>query len=774
MALGPPAEEGSVSVMVRVRPPGSCERERAMRHPVLQVVNQHLLILNPEGPGRRSSSVQPVRGPKHQGKNLKFVFDRVFDERTTQEEVFQHTTLDMLNSFLSGYNCSVFAYGATGAGKTYTMLGTEKNPGIMYLTMVELYKRIEARKDKRCEVLVSYQEVYNEQIHDLLEPKGPLTIQEDPKKGVVVQGLSFHQPTSAKQLLEMLANGNKNRTQHPTDANAASSRSHAIFQIYLKQQDRAGGLNQGVQVAKMSLIDLAGSERASVTNAKGKRLQEGANINRSLLALINVINVLADAKSKKTHIPYRDSKLTRLLKDSIGGNCCTVMIAAVSPSPLSYEDTYNTLKYASRAKEIRVLLKSNMLSFDSNVGTQPVVCESCEQLKAEVADLRAKLHAYQEAAQRSQNLELTVVLPFSSSPVELLEEDVPKTCLTVDDQRSKGEQQELEAESPVPVQLQSEEKTPQEMPPSSHRATPQTNLGLETKTPSHLLQKKSSSQTERLLAAIVSFVQKQYSHLKDANLLTPEFEELEHLLCQEAAVSLEKAKSPSQAAEVSGAAPAQGMQQGCDVEKSVPEPSAPVTSTDLQGLQQLDPLPSDTLLTVSPAKRRRLSETSSTSHLRSPHSLETRVKHQQRGGKEGETPMATQSLGSSRLTAPNLATPDSLEPSPCTSQICPVVVTKKRVSLVVLAAQNGCSLPDPPSHDLNVTYEIRMVSSSPTEPSPVACSSPDLSAWENTQPVLKKRDSSLMPKTRIPMFTPRRSFIPKPSLASTAPVLKRK
>ncbi|KAM8795396.1 kinesin-like protein KIF18B [Eudromia elegans] len=399
MALGAPPAEDAVAVVVRVRPPGAGERDGAAR-PALHVVDRHVLVFDPDEPGGAVGALPPARAPRQRGKDLTFVFDRVFGEGATQEEVFQHTTWNLLDGVLSGYNCSVFAYGATGAGKTYTMLGSEKSPGIMYLTMVELYKRIEARKDeKSCEVLVSYQEVYNEQIHDLLEPKGPLAIREDPEKGVVVQGLSFHQPKSAEQLLEMLANGNRNRTQHPTDANATSSRSHAVFQIYVKQRDRVLGLTQDLQVAKMSLIDLAGSERASVTKARGERLREGANINRSLLALINVINALADAKSKKTHVPYRDSKLTRLLKDSIGGNCRTVMIAAVSPSALAYEDTYNTLKYANRAKDIKLALKSNVLSLDCHISKY---AEICEQLKAEVAELRGRLRAYEDRAQDAE------------------------------------------------------------------------------------------------------------------------------------------------------------------------------------------------------------------------------------------------------------------------------------------------------------------------------------------------------------------------------------
>ncbi|XP_074705697.1 kinesin-like protein KIF18B [Strix aluco] len=607
MVLGPPPQEGSVAVVVRVRPPAPCERERAT-HSILQVVDQHILVFDPEEHSGPPSSVLPTHGPKHHGKDLKFVFDRVFGEGAAQEEVFQHTTHELLDSVLNGYNCSVFAYGATGAGKTYTMLGSDKSPGIMYLTMVELYKRIEARKEeKSCEVLVSYQEVYNEQIHDLLEPKGPLAIREDPEKGVVVQGLSFHQPASAEQLLEMLANGNRNRTQHPTDANTTSSRSHAIFQIYVKQQDRTGGLTHDLQVAKMSLIDLAGSERASVANTKGERLREGANINRSLLALINVINALAETKSKKSHIPYRDSKLTRLLKDSIGGNCRTIMIAAVSPSVLAYEDTYNTLKYASRAKEIKLSLKSNVTSSDSHVSNYAI---TCERLRAEVADLRAKLRVYEDAARESQNQALAPLAP-SSFPEGLprLEEAVPQRGVALDAQReSDGEQQELGAGQPVGMPMELEEEAPEEMPPSSPRATHQTDVQLEPKTPRHLLQGLSGSRAETLLAAILKVARKQYTLLKATDLLTPamvsEFEDLERLVSQEAGVSGEQATSPKGAAEVGGASPAQRMQQDCEAKVSVAVPSTPVTSGTVQCLQDLAPLCSPTAVAPSPIKRR--------------------------------------------------------------------------------------------------------------------------------------------------------------------------
>ncbi|XP_026720551.1 kinesin-like protein KIF18B isoform X3 [Athene cunicularia] len=559
------------------------------------------------------------------------------------------------------------------------MLGSEESPGIMYLTMVELYKRIEARKEeKSCEVLVSYQEVYNEQIHDLLEPKGPLAIREDPEKGVVVQGLSFHQPASAEQLLEMLANGNRNRTQHPTDANSTSSRSHAIFQIYVKQQDCTGGLAGDLRVAKMSLIDLAGSERASVANTKGERLREGANINRSLLALINVINALAEAKSRKSHIPYRDSKLTRLLKDSIGGHCRTIMIAAVSPSVLAYEDTYNTLKYASRAKEIKVSLKSNVTSSDGHVSKYAI---TCEQLRAEVADLRAKLRVYEDAARESQNQALAPLAP-SSFPEGLprLEEAVPQTG--VSQRGSDGEQQELGAEQSAGMPMELEEEAPEETPPSSLRATHQTDVQLERKTPRCLLQGLSGSRAETLLAAVLNVARKQYALLKAAALLTPamvsEFEDLERLVSQEAGVSGEQATSAKGASEISGASSAQRMQQGCEAQVSVTVPSTPGMSGTVQRLQDLAAPCSPTSVAPGPIKRKG----TTTSHT----------------------------------------------------------------SLVSSAAQNRRTLPAVPVHNLNETFEVSKGSGSPSVAEAAASSLPEFSIWESVQSHLNKQDGPVMPQ----------------------------
>ncbi|KAM9410215.1 kinesin-like protein KIF18A [Pholidichthys leucotaenia] len=384
-----------VKVVVRVRPANENDKHENCRN-VVQVVDKHMLIFDPKEEDLSCFGPQRVRNRnihKKVNKDLKFVFDHVFDENATQVDIFENTTKGVLDGVMHGFNCTVFAYGATGAGKTHTMLGSPNDPGVMYRTMKELFKRMEdVKEEKEFTVAFSYLEVYNEQIRDLLANAGPLAVREDSSKGVVVQGLTLHQPKSAEHILEALDSGNRNRTQHPTDMNATSSRSHAVFQIYLRQQDKTASLNPNVCIAKMSLIDLAGSERASATNAKGMRLREGANINRSLLALGNVINALADPKSKKAHIPYRDSKLTRILKDSLGGNCRTVMIANVSPSSKSYDDTHNTLKYANRAKDIKSSLKSNVVSLDSHIGQYAVICEKQQQ---EILQLKQKLKEYE-------------------------------------------------------------------------------------------------------------------------------------------------------------------------------------------------------------------------------------------------------------------------------------------------------------------------------------------------------------------------------------------
>ncbi|KAI8873149.1 kinesin-domain-containing protein, partial [Ramicandelaber brevisporus] len=306
-------------------------------------------------------------------KDVRYVFDRVFGEDSTQADIYSSTTRPLIDAVLQGFNATVFAYGATGCGKTYTISGTRNDPGIIFRTMEELFSRMdELSHERTVEASLSYLEVYNETIRDLLGPDADrlsshiasLALREGSARGVTVAGLTEHHPTTVEQVMRLVMFGNRNRTQSPTEANATSSRSHAVLQINIKQKPRGGGLSTDVIMATFSIIDLAGSERASVTKNRGERLLEGANINRSLLALANCINALCDSKK---HIPYRDSKLTRLLKFSLGGNCKTAMIVCVSPASTYYDETHNTLKYANRAKNIKTRVEKNTVNVKAHL-----------------------------------------------------------------------------------------------------------------------------------------------------------------------------------------------------------------------------------------------------------------------------------------------------------------------------------------------------------------------------------------------------------------------
>ncbi|XP_048377531.1 kinesin-like protein KIF18B isoform X3 [Stegostoma tigrinum] len=545
-------EEGNITVVVRIRPQNQQEQEHDIQA-VVEVVDENVLVFDPKEDANddmfSGAKFRNREIPRRKNKDLKFVFDRVFSVTSTQQEIFEFTTKHILDGVLNGYNCSVFAYGATGSGKTHTMLGSVDQPGVMYHTMVELYERIEQMKDEKiCEVAVSYLEVYNEQIQDLLDPKGSLAVREDPQKGTVVQRLSFHQPKSAKELLEMLANGNLNRTQHPTDANATSSRSHAVFQVYVKQQDRIASISKNLRIAKMCLIDLAGSERANATKAQGARFREGANINRSLLALGNVINSLADNKAKRAHIPYRDSKLTRLLKDSLGGNCRTVMIATISPSAISYEDTYNTLKYANRAKDIKSSLKSNVVSLDCHISKYAAICE---ELRKEVTQLKEKLKTYEDAKCTVSNFGCSPVLAKLSNQhqrwVKSLQEvfaDRQMIQKSYFDLEALAKEMELKTSFRLRDQerikiLCTEQRLEQVLKLSLQKLLLETELNSlkqhsEYITQLMMLQDRDRRQTEKLVTTLLQIVRKQFYTLKEANLATAEtvtqFNELERLV----------------------------------------------------------------------------------------------------------------------------------------------------------------------------------------------------------------------------------------------------
>lgn len=265
------------------------------------------------------------------------------------------------------------------------MSGTKEDPGIIYRTMRELFRRIDATNDEwETHVTVSFLEIYNELIRDLLAddfpacPRGGLSLREDEKNRITVAGLSQKTPRTADEVLEYVLLGNSRRHTSPTHANSQSSRSHAVLQVNIGRRPRGGDtvdletetVTTAITSATLSIIDLAGSERASATQNMGNRMKEGANINKSLLSLGNCINALCVAATRgnsQPHIPYRDSKLTRLLKFSLGGNCRTVMIVCVSPCSVHLEDTGNTLKYANRAKNIVTKVSRNVNDVNRNI-----------------------------------------------------------------------------------------------------------------------------------------------------------------------------------------------------------------------------------------------------------------------------------------------------------------------------------------------------------------------------------------------------------------------
>lgn len=358
---------------------------------VIRVIDDRCLVFDPpeSNPVTRFSRSVVPNGKKT--KDQTFAFDKVFDDNTTQGDVYEGTTKPLLDNVLEGYNATVFAYGATGCGKTHTITGTPQQPGIIFLTMQELFERIaDLQETKSTEITLSYLEIYNETIRDLLVPGGSkagLTLREDANQAVSVSGLSSHAPKNVEEVMEMLVRGNQNRTMSPTEANATSSRSHAVLQINVASKDRNASVNEPHTMATLSIIDLAGSERASATKNRGERLVEGANINKSLLALGSCINALCDPR-KKNHVPYRNSKLTRLLKFSLGGNCKTVMIVCVSPSSAHYDESQNTLRYANRAKNIQTKVTKNIYNVNRHVKDYLKKIDEQRQL---IDELQAKM-----------------------------------------------------------------------------------------------------------------------------------------------------------------------------------------------------------------------------------------------------------------------------------------------------------------------------------------------------------------------------------------------
>ncbi|XP_041647234.1 kinesin-like protein KIF1A isoform X18 [Cheilinus undulatus] len=382
----------SVKVAVRVRPFNSREMGKESKC-IIQMSGNTTTIIN----------------PKQAKDNKSFNFDYSYWSHTSPEDVnyasqmrvYKDIGEEMLLHAFEGYNVCIFAYGQTGAGKSYTMMGKQDvkdQQGIIPLLCEDLFTKINDNTDNSMSysVEVSYMEIYCERVRDLLNPKnkGHLRVREHPLMGPYVEDLSKLAVTSYTDIQDLMDSGNKARTVAATNMNETSSRSHAVFNIIFTQKRHdAETDNTSEKVSKVSLVDLAGSERADSTGAKGTRLKEGANINKSLTTLGKVISALAEVdsgsnKNKKkkkveSFIPYRDSVLTWLLRENLGGNSRTAMVAALSPADINYDETLSTLRYADRAKQIRC---NAVINEDPNN-------RLVRELKEEVSRLKELLYA---------------------------------------------------------------------------------------------------------------------------------------------------------------------------------------------------------------------------------------------------------------------------------------------------------------------------------------------------------------------------------------------
>ncbi|KAL1262745.1 hypothetical protein QQF64_005484 [Cirrhinus molitorella] len=407
----------SVRVAVRVRPLSQREKDLSAKV-IIQVDGHKTSVLN------MKDNFHFMTGESYGECVKSFSYDFSYDSMNsaslsfvTQEKIFKDLGTDVMQAAFEGYNACVFAYGQTGSGKSYTMMGSPDDYGLIPRICEGLFHHISGvlQKDKASfHMEVSYFEIYNERVRDLLpstEMQGcELRVREHPKDGPYVEALSTHHVQSYTEVGQLMQEGNRRRATASTGMNHVSSRSHAIFTIrFIKAMFDAELPSE--TVSKIHLVDLAGSERANATQATGIRLKEGANINKSLVTLGIVISTLADLsvsggiKKKQNFVPYRDSALTWLLKDSLGGNSKTIMIATISPADVNYSETLNTLRYASRAKNI---LNKPTVNEDSNV-------KIIRELRAEIARLKALLSAENQMALFEQ--------PSGSSVEERLHQD---------------------------------------------------------------------------------------------------------------------------------------------------------------------------------------------------------------------------------------------------------------------------------------------------------------------------------------------------------------
>ncbi|KAL6521577.1 Kinesin-like protein KIN-8B [Orobanche gracilis] len=393
----------TLSVAVKCRP--LTERERG--RDIVRVHNdKEVLLLDPDLSKDYLDRIQ------NRTKEKRYTFDYAFGPNSSNlfglvvntltiwcKDVYKISVRSTILGIVQGLNATVFAYGSTGSGKTYTMVGTKDDPGLMVLSLNTIFDLIE--KDNTSddfEVSCSYLEVYNEVIYDLLEKSSShLELREDPEQGIIVAGLRSIKVNSADKILELLYLGNSRRKTESTEVNKTSSRSHAVLEISVSRKQQKQYPKQVIK-GKLALVDLAGSERASETNTGGQKLRDGANINRSLLALANCINALGKQQKKGlAYVPYRNSKLTRILKDGLSGNSQTIMVATISPADNQYHHTVSTLKYADRAKEIKTHIQKNIGTINAHMSDYQKIIDNLQgevsRLRNELAEKESQLNA---------------------------------------------------------------------------------------------------------------------------------------------------------------------------------------------------------------------------------------------------------------------------------------------------------------------------------------------------------------------------------------------
>ncbi|XP_016456491.1 kinesin-like protein KIN-7N isoform X1 [Nicotiana tabacum] len=311
-----------------------------------------------------------------------YTFDHVFDQDCSNARVYDLLTKDIIHAALEGFNGTAFAYGQTSSGKTFTMNGTQNDPGVIQRAVNDIFQKIEMTTNREFLIRVSYMEIYNEEINDLFAVENQkLQIHESLDRGVFVAGLREEIVNDAEQVLELIQQGEVNRHFGETNMNVRSSRSHTIFRMVIESKGKHNP-DDAVRVSILNLVDLAGSERIAKTGAGGVRLKEGKHINKSLMILGNVINKLSEGVKLRVHIPYRDSKLTRILQPALGGNAITSIICTVAPEEIHVEESKGTLQFASRAKRITNCVQVNEILTDAAL---------LKRQTREIEELRMKL-----------------------------------------------------------------------------------------------------------------------------------------------------------------------------------------------------------------------------------------------------------------------------------------------------------------------------------------------------------------------------------------------